>query len=70
MNTSKILSEPYVQMQQNSVNYCIIHILKITGVRRLVNMKIIQSENKQFLFGMVGKAGDIAKYLKTNKINK
>lgn len=30
-------------------------------------MKIITSNNKNYLFGMVGKAGELNKYLKLNK---
>lgn len=30
-------------------------------------MKVIQSNNGNFLFGMVGKAGEISKYIKEDK---
>lgn len=30
-------------------------------------MKVIISKNKNFVFGMVGKAGELNKYLKENK---
>ncbi len=33
-------------------------------------MKIILSNNKNFLIGISGKAGEISKYLKENKNNK